>query len=234
MGKNIWICKPVSGDTDLPIAITASKEVRMWRIKQNLKSFFDQFELDSRQYKIEIWVDEDTGTGSVFNVNTRCTKFIKELSINNNFYIKKKKKWIIHCDEPRKRKEKIKKAKKYKVKPIYHPALRNIIKTLIIDERRHVQYDVIANYLHENKYPIPNTATRKLYMKTLFLELQNVVTQLGLEYLAEAKKYKFPATRIFSYTNLPQFWNSRKSINIICSKMKDLHADDTIDYVEAV
>ena len=89
--KNIWICLPISGEANLPIAVVASKDTRTWRIIQNLKSFFDQFKLDRRQYKIEIWSDKESGTGSMFNVNDRCTQFINQLSKDNNYFIRRKK-----------------------------------------------------------------------------------------------------------------------------------------------
>ena len=234
--KNIWICLPISGESNLPIAVIASKDTRTWRIIQNLKSFFDQFKLDRRQYKIEIWSDKESGgTGSMFNVNDRCTQFINQLSKDNNYFIRRKKKWMIYADEPKTKKEKIIKAKKYKVKPIYHPALRIIIKSLVSNPQRHTQYDVIAHYLHEQKYPIPNTATRHLYMETLFKHLQLVANNIATEEYEAAMKNKIGVKQIVEdLLDIPDFWASKKTINIICSKMVDLNSNATIRFVEAV
>ena len=82
-------------------------------------------------------------------------------------------------------------------------------------------YDVIARYLHDMKFPIPNMDSRKLYMKTLFEDLSKVAHKIAEEILDNSTT---GVSEIFwRYLDINfRFWNSVSILNIICSKMKDL------------
>ena len=222
--KFICIYTPIIPDETLPSAIHPTSEKRPWRQRQMFKMFCSQFDLDKTQYQIEMYKSTKKAQPNKYSVKDRWCSAIRKLAIKHNYYVKGRyNNWSLYKD--------VGGYETYVLYPIAFPSLVEIVNSIVLSERKDYMYDILASFLYENKFPMPNMESRKLYMKILFGGMHEVAHRMAKQILDNATS---GVSEIFwRYLNIKfRFWNSQSIVNLICSKMKDLGS--STQHVQAV
>ena len=222
--KFICIYKPIDHDPSLPIAIHPTSETRGFRQKWIFEKFRSQFNIDPKLYFIDFHKNTKNAHPIRYNVKKRWCTVVRKLAIKHGYFVKGRYNiWCLYSDPIP--------FEIYILYPLAFPTLVKIVESIVIGERNGYMYDVIARYLHDMEFPIPNMESRTLYMKTLFGDLNRVanrVAELSLKNATNGVPENF-----FRYLEIKHhFWNSQAVVNIICAKMSDLNGSK--QYVRAV
>ena len=214
--KYLCIYTPIIPDETMPSAIHPTSENRAWRQRQLFEMFCTQFDLDKKQYQIEMYKSPKKAQPKKYSVKERWCSAIRKLAIKHNYHVKGRYNiWSLY-EEPA-----FGGYETYELYPIAFPSLVKIVNSIVLSERKDHMYDVLAGFLYNNKFPMPNMESRKLYMKILFGGMHGVAHRIAKQILDNATS---GVSEIFwRYLNIKfRFWNSQGIINIILAKMKDL------------
>ena len=212
--KFICIYKPIIPDESMPTAIHPTSETRRFRQTWIFEKFRKQFNIEKKKYFVEVYKKSEKAQPARYHVKTRWCSEIRKLALNNNYFVKGRYNVWSLFPEPNN-------FDIYFLYPLPFTTLVKIVNSIVIGERKNYMYDVIARYLHDMKYPIPNMDSRKLYMKTLFKDLNKTAIEIA-ESILNNSKMGTPEV-FWRYLNIKfRFWNSQSILNTICSKMKDL------------
>ena len=217
--KYLCIYTPIIPDDTMPSAIHPTSENRAWRQRQIFKMFCTQFDLDKKQYQIEMYKSPKKAQPKKYSVKERWCSAIRKLAIKHNYHVKGRYDiWSLY-EEPA-----FGGYETYELYPIAFPSLVKIVNSIVLSERKDHMYDVIASFLHDNDFPMPNMESRKLYMKTLFGGMHGVAHRIAKQVLDNSANKRSGVPEMFwRYLNMKfHFWNSLGIINIVLAKMKDL------------